>query len=258
VGQFMPGLSVGAIVTADRGVVVERSMRFGEHQRGADDQVGVTSASSVWLFAQGDTSSGRQTFLTVLNPNQATLAAVAATFYGANGRPVGATTILVDALRRGNIKVNDVLPNSTVAVVVTSNVPVVVESPQYEGPADLNRAVSGTDVFGQNGGAASWLFPSGSLNTGSEELMYLFNTATPRHGEHSGLAFHGRSPSWRFRRPGTSTLERSRPFRDRDRSAICASRALSMVGAAIKQKECLSRWLRRQRRCCACSYQQYA
>ncbi len=175
VGQYMPGLSVSAIVTADKGVVVERSMRFGVGRRGAHDQVGVTSASTVWLFAQGDTSSGRQTFLTILNPNQATLAAVTATFFGTNGRPVGAATIVVDPLRRGNIKVNDVLPNAAAAVVVTSNVPVVVESPQYEGPADLNRALSGTDVFGENGGATSWLFPGGSIGTGSQELLYVFN-----------------------------------------------------------------------------------
>ncbi len=175
VGQYMPGLSVSAIVTADKGVVVERSMRFGLGQRGAHDQVGATGASTVWLFAQGDTSPGRQTFLTILNPNQATLAAVTATFYGMDGRPAGASTILVDPLRRGNIKLNDVLPHGTVAVVVTSNVPVVVESPQYEGPADLNRASSGTDVFGQNGGATSWLFPGGSIGTGSQELLYLFN-----------------------------------------------------------------------------------
>jgi hypothetical protein len=175
VGQYMPGLSVSAIVTADKGVVVERSMRFGQGRRGAHDQVGVTSASTVWLFAQSDTNPGRQAFLTILNPNQATIAAVTATFYGTDGHPVGAWTIVVDALRRGNIKVNDVLPNAAVAVVVTSNVPVVVERPQYEGPANLNQAVSGSDVFGLNGGAASWLFPGGNIGTGSQELLYLFN-----------------------------------------------------------------------------------
>ena len=150
-------------------------MRFGQGRRGAHDQVGVTSASTVWLFAQSDTNAGRQAFLTILNPNQATLAAVTATFYGTNGHPVGAWTIVVDALRRGNIKVNDVLPNAAVAVVVTSNVPVVVERPQYEGPANLNQAVSGSDVFGLNGGAASWLFPGGDIGTGNQELLYLFN-----------------------------------------------------------------------------------
>ncbi len=175
VSKYMPGLSVSTIVTADKGVVVERTMRFGQGGRGAHDKVGVTSASTVWLFAQGDASPSRQTFLTILNPNQAAPAAVTATFYDTNGRPVGAKTIVVDALRRGNIKVNDVLPNATVGVVVTSNVPVVVERPQYEGPSDLSKAVSGSDVFGRNGGATSWTFPGGSIGTGNQEQIYLFN-----------------------------------------------------------------------------------
>ena len=175
VGQYMPGLSVSTIVTADKGVVVERSMRFGQGRRGAHDKVGVTTASTIWLFAQADASPSRQTFLTILNPNQAAPAAVTATFFGADGRPVGAKTIVVNPLRRGNIKVNDVLPNAAVAVVVTSNVPVVVERPQYQGPADLNNASAGSDVFGRNGGAPSWLFPGGSIGTGSQERIYLFN-----------------------------------------------------------------------------------
>ena len=175
VGRYMAGLSVSTIVTADKGVVVERSMRFGQGRRGAHDKVGVSSASTVWLFAQGDASPSRQTFLTILNPNQAAPAAVTATFFGADGRPAGARTIVVDPLRRGNIKVNDVLRDATVSVVVTSNVPVVVERPQYQGPADLNQARSGSDVFGRNGGAISWLFPGGSIGTGGQERLYLFN-----------------------------------------------------------------------------------
>ena len=60
-------------------------------------------------------------------------------------------------------------------ILITSNVPVVVERPQYEGPSDLNKAVSGSDVFGRNGGASSWLFPGGSIGTGNQEQIYLFN-----------------------------------------------------------------------------------
>ncbi len=175
VGQYMPRQSVSTIVTSDIGVVVERGMRFGIGQRGAHDTVGVTSASTTWLFAQGDTGPVRQTFLTILNPNQATSAAVTATFFSATGQPVGARTIVVDALHRGNIKINDVLPNAATAVVVTSNVPIVVERPQYQGPDNLGQALAGSVVFGRNGGSASWLFPAGSIGTGTQELLNLFN-----------------------------------------------------------------------------------
>ena len=55
-GQYMPGQSISAIVTADKDVVVERTMRFGAGGRGAHDKIGATSASTVWLFAQGESA----------------------------------------------------------------------------------------------------------------------------------------------------------------------------------------------------------
>jgi hypothetical protein len=130
-GQYMPGQSISTIVTANKPVVVERSMRFGAVGRSADVTMGATSASTVWLFAQGESSGNRQTFFTILNPNQAAPAAVTATFFDRTGRPIGSKTVIVNALRRGNIKLNAALPNAQVATVLTSNVPVVVERPAY-------------------------------------------------------------------------------------------------------------------------------
>ena len=174
-GQYVPNQSTSAIVTADKGVVVERSMRFGAGRRGAHDKIGVVAASTVWQFAEGESAANRQTFLTILNPNPAAPASVTATFYDRTGKPVGQKTIVVGALRRGNIKLNDLLPNAQVAAVVTSNVPVVVERPLYEGPADLGAARSGSVVFGRNGGAVSWTFPGGSTTNGTVTKLYLFN-----------------------------------------------------------------------------------
>jgi len=174
-GQYVPNQSTSAIVTADKGVVVERSMRFGAGRRGAHDKIGVVAASTVWQFAEGESAANRQTFLTILNPNPAAPASVTATFYDRTGKPVGQKTIVVGALRRGNIKLNDLLPNAQVATVVTSNVPVVVERPLYEGPADLGAVQSGSVVFGRNGGAVSWTFPGGSTTNGTVTKLYLFN-----------------------------------------------------------------------------------
>jgi hypothetical protein len=174
-GQYMPGQSISTIVTSDHPVVVERSMRFGRNGRGAHDKIGVTSASTVWLFAQGESGPNEQTFFTVLNPNQAAPAAVTATFFDSKGRPVGSKTIIVDPLHRGNIKLNDVLPNAQVATTLTSNVPVVVERPYYLGPADLSQAPSGSVIFGGNGGGRSWAFPSGSTAPGTQSQLFLYN-----------------------------------------------------------------------------------
>src|SRR6202043_3488954 len=110
------------------------------------------AASTIWLFAQGESSADRQTFFTILNPNQAAPAAVTATFFDKTGKPVGSQTIVVNPRRRGNIKLNDLLPSAEVAAVLTSNVPVVVERPLYQGPANLGLATSGSVIFGRNGG----------------------------------------------------------------------------------------------------------
>jgi hypothetical protein len=174
-GLYMPGQSISAIVTASAGVVVDRTMRFGLNQRGAHDAVGIAQASTIWLFAQGTTAPDRQTFLTVLNPNAAAPAAVTATLYDATGRAVGTRTIMVQALRRGNIKLNDIVSQADVAVVVASSVPVVVERPQYLGPADLGRAIAGSDEFGPNGTAASWTFPAGDTSGQTQQQFSLFN-----------------------------------------------------------------------------------
>jgi len=174
-GQYVPGQSIGAIVSANQGVVVERTLRFGAGGRGADSTIGIASSSTVWLFAQGNTAPNRQTFLTILNPNQASPATVTATLFDSNGKPVGMKTIVVDALHRGNIKLNSILSSANVAVSVTSSVPVVVERPQYVGPADLGRASSGSDVFGRNGAGASWTFPGGNTSGGNQESLYFYN-----------------------------------------------------------------------------------
>jgi hypothetical protein len=174
-GSYMPGLSISSIVTADRGIVVERSMRFGQGGRGAHDQVGATTSSTVWSFAQGESSAQSQTFYTVLNPNQAAPAAVTATFFDRHGTPVGAKTIIVDPLHRGNIKLNDILPQAAVAATFTSNVPVVVERPIYQGPANLALDASGSVVLGRSGGSLTWTFPYVATNNGNQAHLYLFN-----------------------------------------------------------------------------------
>ncbi len=96
--------------------------------------------------------------------------------FDGNGKPVGMKTIVADALHRGNIKkLNSVVASGDVAVSVVSSVPIVVERPQYVGPADLSQASSGSDIFGRNGGGTSWTFPSGDTSGGNQESLYFYN-----------------------------------------------------------------------------------
>jgi hypothetical protein len=173
--QYIPNQSFSVIVTSDQNVVVERGLRFGAGGRGADDKIGTNSASAVWDFAYGDSAPDRQTFFTILNPNQASPAAVTATFFDRSGKPVGTKTVVVDALHRGNIKLNDVLANVKVATVMTSNVPVVVERPVYQSSPNLRSAPSGGVAFGRNGGGLAFAFPGLSTAGGDDARLYLFN-----------------------------------------------------------------------------------
>jgi hypothetical protein len=182
VGHYMPLQSTSAIVTADKAIVVERSTRFGQDGRGATDTVASTTPSTVWLFAQGNTAATLQTFLSVLNPSPANPAQVTATIYDATGRTAGSRTIVVAPLRRGTIKVNDILspsghPVSGAGVVVTANVPVVAERAQYEGPDNLRKVWAGTAVFGRNGGALTWLFTGAARANGIVTVLTVFNTS---------------------------------------------------------------------------------
>jgi hypothetical protein len=165
--QYMPRQSFSMIITSDKGVMIDRTIRFGVNQRGATVGHGSTLASTIWEFAQGEASANRQTFLTILNPNESSAATVTATFYNSKGNPVGNRTIVVNPLRRGNIKLNDMVPNGQVAMLVSSSVPVVVERPLYEGPANLDQATAGVVVFGRNGGGRTWLIPGGSQGNGN-------------------------------------------------------------------------------------------
>lgn len=172
--EYMPRASISAVVTADKGIVVERTMRFGRDSRAADETIGSTSASPQWLFAQSSSAPTRQTFLTVLNISGATQALVTASFFDRHGASLGTTTIFVDPLHRGNVKLNDVLARAE-AAVITSNVPVVVERSAYSSPANLDLARSGSVLLGYNSGSNRWIFPDIQTGLADKALLYLFN-----------------------------------------------------------------------------------
>ncbi len=176
VNAIESGLSLSAIVSSDQPVVVERLMTFGPGGYGATEQVGASAPSSTWLFAEGSTVNNFETYYTILNPSSSQLAAVTATFFDQAGNVLANTTVLINPLRRGNIKVNDLLRSSGIATILTSNIPVVAERPLYFGSPNSSTAGSGgSDVFGRNGGGVSWLFPEGNTSAGYTEFLLLQN-----------------------------------------------------------------------------------
>jgi hypothetical protein len=176
VNSIAPKQSLSAIVDSDQPVVVDRLMTFGVNSYGATEQVGSNTPSSTWLFAEGSTLNNFETFLTVLNPSSSQPAAVTATFFDHAGNVLGNDTIIIDPLRRGNIKVNDFVHSSGIATILTSNIPVLAERPLYFGaPNSTTAAAGGSDVFGRNGGGVTWLFPEGNTGSSFREFLLLQN-----------------------------------------------------------------------------------
>jgi hypothetical protein len=100
---------------------------------------------------------------------------VTATFYNQKGAVLGTRTILVDAHRRGNVKLNDVVHATGVATILTSDVPIVAERPMYFGAPNGSGPSGGSDVFGRNGGGTRWLFPEGDTGGSAREFLLFEN-----------------------------------------------------------------------------------
>jgi hypothetical protein len=177
VNRLFPHAAVAAIITSYRPVAVERVMTFGKDAYGATGNMGTAQAATGWLFAEGSTANGFQTFLTILNPS-AQPATVTALFFDTRGRVLGGHSIVVDPLHRGNILLNATVHASSIATSVTSNQPVAVERPVYFGSPNGART-GGSIGLGRNGTSLNWLFPDGDTTLGANEYLLALNS-TPR------------------------------------------------------------------------------
>jgi hypothetical protein len=172
INSLMPGQSLSIIVTSDRGVMVARRLTFSNDGYGMTTSSGSNLPATSWIFAEGSTTNRFQTFLTILNLNRSA-ALVTASFFSSTGSSLGSKTILVGGLSRANIKLNDLLSAAGVASVVTSNLPVVVERPEYFGSPN-DAGIAGSNVFGRNGAGIAWSFPGGDT-TANHELLLIYN-----------------------------------------------------------------------------------
>jgi len=173
VNRLYPRAAVAAVVTSSAPTSVERVMTFGAGGYGATGNTGTADAATSWLFAEGSTANGFETYLTVLNPGPRS-AAVTAVLRDTAGRVIGARTIVVGSARRGTIRLNGVARASSLATTVTSDAPVVVERPLYFGPPNGGRT-GGSIVFGRNGPGLSWTFPAGDTTPNSREFLLVQN-----------------------------------------------------------------------------------
>ena len=173
VNALFPRASIAAVVVSSVPIMVERVVTFGSDAYGATGNSGANQAATNWLFAEGSSANGFQTFLTILNPSPRP-ANVTALFFDTSGHLLGGRSIVVDPLHRGNIRLNDTTHASSIATSVTSSQPIVVERPFYFGNPNAART-GGSIVYGRNGTGLSWIFPDGNTTLGSNEYLLALN-----------------------------------------------------------------------------------
>ena len=213
VNRLLPGRSLSAIATSYTPIVVARLLTFSTHGYGETARVGSNTPARSWLFAEGTTTTRFETFLTILNPNHAGTS-VTVRFYGRMGALQARRTMYVPGLRRANLKLNDVLHASGVASVVTGNLPIVVERPEYFGSPN-GRTIAGSDVFGRNGAGLRWAFPGGTTDGRSEFLLIYNPSARTVAIDVTSYGSTGRMTTRRFDVAPTSrgTIDVNRRFR---------------------------------------------
>lgn len=174
VNQYVKNASHGTIVTANQPVVAGRTMVFGTQGQGSVAAQGATSTGTTLYLAEGSTANGFQEFLSVLNPQSTSAAHVTMTFYGGAGTVLGTRSLTIGALQTGSIEVNKVTHASSVAAIVTSDVPVVAERTMYSGSPNGSTS-GGTDVLATGKLLTAWAFASGDTSLGQREFEVLYN-----------------------------------------------------------------------------------
>jgi virginiamycin B lyase len=161
------------IVSTSAGIVAERPMYFNYNGTwtGGSDAIGATSPSSNWYFAEGNTLSNFDQYVTVLNPGNAT--AKLTFHYMVEGQGEKVTTGSVPAHSRATFKTRDQIGNNlNASLYLSSSQSVVAERPMY---FDYNTWTGGHDVVGANSPANAWYFAEGTTRDNFNEWLCLQN-----------------------------------------------------------------------------------
>lgn len=119
-----------------------------------------------WLFADGNTTAGHDTYLVLQNP-LATPAIARVTFMTQDG-PIGRQTLTLPANSRTSLRVNDYAPNALVAISVDADTPVFAERTIYFG----HDAIGG---IGARTPAREWYLAEGSTQPPFDTWILLLN-----------------------------------------------------------------------------------
>jgi len=138
---------------------------------------GTTATEKTFYFAEGCTRPGYETWLCIQNAS-AKDAQITVTYMLGNGQNFD-QTIVVPALARGTVSVNDFIKGVTdpyqdvsTKVVSTNGASIIVERPMYFNANGIN---GGHDVVGTNSPQNDWYFAEGNTYNWNREWLCLQN-----------------------------------------------------------------------------------
>lgn len=174
-----PGLDVSARVTGSGHFVAERSMYFTAGGLDGGEQVlGRAGTSTRFLFAEGTTRSGFQTWLALQNPGDAE-ANVLVTYVYADGTPPVPQNVVVPAKSRLTVDVNSGAgAEKDVSMAVNSTRRIVAERVMYFAcptPILGSRPSGVHNCTGADEGATSWYFAEGTTRGNFQQWLCLMN-----------------------------------------------------------------------------------
>ena len=121
-GDYLQSYEVSSVITADTGIVCERSM-YGNERAWATSTIAFGGlAMWGWMFPEGCTQGGFETWLIAFNPTEED-AVISVTLLDASGVPVpGPQDVSVPSMGRVTLKMNDYLADYDASFLVICDV----------------------------------------------------------------------------------------------------------------------------------------
>jgi nuclear transport factor 2 (NTF2) superfamily protein len=165
--SLVPGSDISTKVQADRPVVAERAMYWG-NRTGGHATLGVTDGCATWFLPEGTTAWGFEEYLLIQNPGPFS-ANVIFDFLKPGGDQIRyATSVGPDS--RYTLNVAEVVPGSDVSTQVTADQPVIAERAMYWGDRKGGHVSTGSVTS-----ANTWYLAEGTTAWGFDEYVLLAN-----------------------------------------------------------------------------------
>ncbi len=166
--------TVGMMVQGNQPFAAERTMYTHKDTFvAATDSPGIVSLASNWYFADGHTTPGWNTLLSVLNPSAQPVTLTVSGLSNSSGglRPRNSSNNYTIAARaRATIVLNTVFPNRQFGLAISASAPVAVEEPMYLASGSQR---GGSVLAGVSAPQQTWYFGAGNTTAGFNEHLIL-------------------------------------------------------------------------------------